>query len=200
MKTNREAFMEELQNADTNRLVELTTGYGRCHRCSNYFWDGNQGECHKNINESSCEKGMAEWFDANVGENLQIKYKKKSWKFHNYTQASYARMLADLLYSCGLVEKTDNKCNYCRKKECVMSTICSSSWINIRNMASNYAKSLTKDLDPRYEEYTINNIRRKYEDEFVFIEEVLLPKIEDLEVRGQAKMLVKLINDMWKQD
>lgn len=200
MKTNREVFMEKLQNSDTDEFVHLIRGGGQCFRCSNYFWDGNQGECHKNINESSCEAGVAEWLEANEGENLQIRYKKKYWKFHNYTQASYARMLADILYSCGLIDKTDNRCSHCKKSECVMSTTCSSSWINIRNMAWEYTKTLIKDLDERYEAYTISQIKEKYEDEFNFIEEVLIPKIGDLEVRGQAKMLVTLIRDIWKKD
>lgn len=76
-QTNRELFMEKLQDADMKEFVELITCYGKCTRCSNNYWDGNYTGCHENKNESSCEEGIAEFMEARPGENLQVKYNKK---------------------------------------------------------------------------------------------------------------------------
>ena len=90
-QTNRELFMEKLQDADMKEFVELITCYGKCTRCSNNYWDGNYTGCHENKNESSCEEGIAEFMEARPGENLQVKYGKKYSAFCSYRPISYRR-------------------------------------------------------------------------------------------------------------
>ena len=76
-QTNRELFMEKLQDADMKKFVELITCHGKCTRCSNNYWDGNYTGCHENKNESSCEEGIAEFMEARPGENSGLHERHK---------------------------------------------------------------------------------------------------------------------------
>lgn len=68
---------EYIKSLSGEEFLKVVSGVGRCKRCSNSYWDGNQELCHRNINDSSCELGLKEYLESDIGENLQIKYKKK---------------------------------------------------------------------------------------------------------------------------
>lgn len=193
-KTNREAFMERLQKADTEEFVRLITCYGKCGRCSNDYWDGNYTGCHQNKNESSCEEGIAEFMEANVGENLQVKYGKKYSAFNSYNQASIARHLAEVLFQAGIVEKMEPPCERCKASDC---SRCSRFWCNILDMSRKYARKLVepyKENDFSVEALEAGDLeKRYYGNDMIFIQEILIPRIQEPELAAQAKLLVELV-------
>ena len=68
---------EYIKSLSGEEFLKVVSGVGKCKRCSNSYWDGNQELCHKNINDSSCELGLKEYLESDISENLQTKYKKK---------------------------------------------------------------------------------------------------------------------------
>lgn len=195
-KTNREAFMEKLQKADTKKFVELITCYGKCTRCANNYWDGNYTGCHQNKNESSCEEGIAQFMEAHIGENLQVTYGKKYSAFRSYSQASLGRHLASILFQAGVVEKLEQPCGICHKDDC---SGCSRFWCNILDMSRQYAMSLIEPYKKDDYSMKANEARklhdRYYGNDMVFIHEILIPRMQETELAAQAKLLVELIEE-----
>lgn len=195
-QTNRELFMEKLQDADMKKFVELITCHGKCTRCSNNYWDGNYTGCHENKNESSCEEGIAEFMEARPGENLQVKYSKKYSAFCSYTQASLAKHLAVILFQTGVVEKLEPPCEICRKTDCYE---CSRFWCNILDMSRKYARKLVepyKENDFSVEALEARDLeKRYYGNDMIFIQEILIPRIQEPELAAQAKLLVELVTE-----
>lgn len=197
MKTNREVFMEKLQESSIEDFIHLTTGGGKCLRCSNYFWDGNYTGCHKNINDSSCEAGIAEYLESEVGTNLQVKYNKKYGAFRSYSPAMVGKMLAEVLFQAGVVAKLEPPCEWCKKTDCVP---CDRHWCNILDMSRAYALELTRPYtedDFSSEASKARDLyKRYYNNDMIFISEILIPRIKEDELRVQAELLVKIINQM----
>lgn len=194
-KTNREVFMERLQKADTEDFVNFIA-YGKCMRCSNNYWDGNYTGCHQDKNESSCKKGIVEFMDAHVGENIQVKYGKKYSAFNSYNQASLARHLATVLFQAGVVEKMESSCSICKAADCPG---CDRFWCNILDMSRKYAHDLVKSY--KENDFSMEAIeareleKRYYGNDIVFIREILIPRIQEPELETQAKLLAELVTE-----
>lgn len=195
-KTNREVFMEKLQDSNIETFVYMITSGGKCTRCSNHYWDGNVSKCHQNINNSSCDKGIAEYMEARSGENAQVKYNKKYSTFCSYSHAMLGKELATVLYQAGVVDKLEPPCEWCGpdKDECIN---CDRFWCNILDMSRIYARELAASFD-EFHQYEAHEAERKfYGNTMIFISEVLIPKIKESELRAQAELLVKLINQVY---
>lgn len=203
MKTNREVFTETLQKATTEEFVRLTTGCGKCGRCSNHFWDGSVTPCHQNINNSNCNEGYAEWLESYVGEDLQEKYNKKYWYFRDHTSAQLSRQIVDILYSTGTVdspaEADEKQCSCCTHKKSCTKTFCYMYYQHLHNLRDKYIEDKAKEKikgvhgeenQKRELEYYKEDIGRSLRTED-FIVEVLIPQIKDERARGKAELLVE---------
>lgn len=202
METNREKFIEKLKTADTESFINLITGCGKCARCSNSFWDGNCTGCHKNINNSSCEEGMAQYMESRVGENLQVKYHKKYGAFRSYSHAALGRQLADILFQAGVVDKLEPPCtSWCTADDC---SGCNRFWCNILDMSRKYADDLIEpynDDDNSDEAVRARDLYKKYHgNDMAFISEILVPRIKEVELRAQADLMVQLIDQVYKEE
>lgn len=203
MITNREMFMENLANSSDEEFVDLITCKGKCTRCSNYYWDANNSGCHKNMNNSSCEKGIREFMESDIDENLQLKYAKRYIVFHNHEEATAGKMIAEILYRCGVVDKSDEcECRFCAYKdndECINKRICcKASWINIKIMRDAYTKSLKSELPDFGHDYDKMMIDEKYRDVLVYIEDVLVPKIKSDENKNRISICINYIRESRK--
>lgn len=123
MKTNRDLFIEKLSKSDTTQIARIINGEGKCTRCSNHYWDWNQNKCHKNINDSNCEQGQAEYLDSYPGENLQKKYHKKYFNCKNSQHAELLQKIEGILFASGVMvaekeklEEEDLFCRFCMKQ------------------------------------------------------------------------------------
>lgn len=198
--TNKEVFIKNLNEANMSHFVDLIIGCGKCNRCSNFFWDGNYTGCHKNMNDSSCEEGIAQYMESRVGENLQVKYHKKYGTFRSYTHAMLGKQLAEILYQAGVVDLIEPPCEWCKSdtpdKRCAD---CDRFWCNILDMSRRYAVELAKSFD-KFHQYEAHEVERKYYgNAMVFISEILISRISEDELKVQAELLVKLINQIYKE-
>ncbi len=123
MKTNRDLFIEKLSKSETAQIIRIMNGAGKCTRCSNHYWDWNLRKCHKNINDSDCEQGQAEYLDSYPEENLQKKYHKKYFRCKNSQHAELLQKIAGILFNSGVVvmekkklEEEDLFCRFCTKQ------------------------------------------------------------------------------------
>lgn len=198
IKTNREIFMEKLEAADMSRFINMITGCGKCTRCSNSYWDGNASRCHKDANNSSCEEGISQYMESRVGEDLQLKYCKKYLIFRSHHHAMLGKYLATILFQEGIVDKSEPICEACEINNC---SKCENFWRNIINMSDDYKKMLIK---PYVKDYTVASIEsikdievkkmyERYSNKNIFILEILIPRIQDYELRIKAKLLMELI-------
>lgn len=194
MKTNRELFLKELEEADMDYFVRLITGYNKCARCSNFYWDGNYTECHKDKNNSSCEEGIAQHMKSKVGENLQVKYHKKYSAFRSYFHAMLGKQLANILFQSDVVDKLEPTCEYCESSEC---SECDRFWCNILDMSREYAYNLVEpysDDDHSHDAIKARELSKKYyQNDMIFISEILLQQIQDPALYIQAKLLTELL-------
>lgn len=206
--TNRDVFMEKLTKASTNEFIRLIT-CGKCTRCSNNFWDGNQTPCHKNINDSDCDDGFAEWLEASPGDNLQEKYGKKYWYFTDHTSAQLNRMIMDLLYLSGVVvhpaKDGEKQCTErCLNHDNCSSTSCYMLWQHIMNLCEKHVEELAwdkvrkqfprsgKNLEEHRDDYEYykRDLERTMRTD-VFIRDVLTPRISDERLRGKMELLLE---------
>lgn len=204
VKTNRDLLMEQLQNASTEDFISLSW-YGKCSRCSNNFWDGNQDRCHVNINESSCELGYKEWLESYPEENLQEKYHKKYWCFKDCISAHLGKELVDILYISKAIAPPLEVENACKEKCCAAKscagTECYMYYQHILNLYNKYVKEMAeKKAEERYP-YSKSKIREDCISDYIrdikssfrletFLCNVLVPKIQDKLIQGKAKQIL----------
>lgn len=113
MKTNREMFLESLASLLDKELI--ATLRDKCSRCSNHYYDWSQDCCHEGINDSSCERGQAEWLKAEAGADVQTLYGKKYWSCSGAEEAEILRELANRLFELKIFTADANICAYCSK-------------------------------------------------------------------------------------
>lgn len=204
MMTNKELFLIRLQNSSTEEFVRLTSLWGKCSRCSNYFWDGNQTHCHKNINESSCEKGYAEWLDARPDEDLQKKYNKRYFYFRDRVSAFLGKGIMDILYTYNAVtppaDYGEKKCLdgcFGGEKGCGNAS-CYMYWQHILNLYESYieeqAKARLRSGGIAANQTALEHTTKSMSLNFKlnnFILEILIPQIQDTEMREKAKQILK---------
>lgn len=172
--TNKAAFLQQLNTTNTSDMIDMLL-HGACGRCSNFYWDWTGTKCHKNVNESSCEKGTVEYMDSEVGDNLQVKYQKKYIHCANYYQALILEQLAPLLFSSGVVNPDGKNCEYRCHGTCEYA-ICDQQpeVIQLQWMRYNH-QSQEKPLTlPEY------------------IHTVLVPKIEDISLRERVAAIAEM--------
>lgn len=176
MKTNKDLLSEKLQTAATvdDFIKQSTNGSNQCARCSNNYWDGSQNSCHKNTNDSSCEQGYKEWLESYPGENLQVKYHKKYGCVKDPINAYFEKEITLLLYQSKAIT-LPTRCENCYEKSKCHLTDCTMYYQHILNL---------------HQEYTRNSHKIKNVDSF--IEQVLIPKIQDPVKRGHAERLIIL--------
>lgn len=192
MKTNREIFMNELNNSNMDNFIDLINSCGKCNRCSNNYWDGNVNSCHKNINNSSCEDGQREYFESYPEENLQNKYNKKYWHCKGYSNAQSLNNLTEILYSCGVIEwKGVDNCKYCHNKgkECYsVSSKCFWLFQYLLNLHSDYVKDKIKKLN--------DFDKLIYKENMTFekwLTDIVIPSISDKLIRDKAEHFLDLV-------
>lgn len=192
--TNREMFLEKLKSVDMHDFVNFIIGYGKCTRCSNYYWDGIHGECHKNLNNSTCEEGIAQFMESKVGENLQNKYHKVYSGFRSYFHAALGQQLVTILFKANIVDKTEDICKVCKLNDCP-----NCRWFlnNIIHMSQDYMDNIIKtykENDYSIEACNARNLKEQYYKNYlIFVSEVLIPRIQEQELWIQAKLLTELI-------
>lgn len=191
MKTNREIFIDSLSKMSDSEFAKYTTGAAKCLRCANYYWDGNLPGCHENINNSSCGQGMIEWLSSYPDECLSVKYHKKYSAFKSHAQACLFKKLIMLLYTAGLINKTEPCCGRCT--DCSIEKVCYAQYANIRTMAEEYSKENRKNLDSKFERVGIHGIGKNHKNILMYISEILVPKIPEPERREQAESLIEMI-------
>lgn len=204
MKTNRELFTEQLADADMSRFLDLLDGVGKCSRCSNNYWDGNQMTCHKNINDSSCKLGQSQYMKAYPTDNLQMKYHKKYYCFKDAISANIARDVMHLLYSSRTVEdpqKVVKHCSSgCHAATCT-ATSCYMHWQNIMNLRDAWALETTRkecDIDDEafIREEADKLIRETPTMKYIY--DVLSETISDVEVKSRVKTLIEMYDQYLK--
>lgn len=196
VKTNREVLLEQLQTAVTTEEFIALQRNGKCDRCSNYFWDGPQAKCHKNINESNCELGYKEWLESYPGENLQEKYHKKYWYFKNNCIAQNVKDLMDLLYASKTITvptDTEAVCKMCGNQKSCTSTWCYMYYQHLLNLYNAYIREQAKKEDADKDGNDIKHKVYKPQQSITmktFISTVLLPNIQDTVVKEKITRLL----------
>lgn len=192
MKTNREIYVDKLNNSSTEEFVKLVNAYQICSRCSNAYWDGNQTICHKNINKSSCEKGQEEYFESYSNEDLQEKYNKKYHYCKGYKQAKLLKELVQIIYYSGVVEWNGvDQCEICKNKgkKCY-STYSNCLWPfqHLLNIHSDYIKEKVKELN----DFDKLCFRDKMTFD-VWMKDILIPSILDKDINEKANRLCDIL-------
>lgn len=192
METNREIFMNKLNDSNMENFINLINSCGKCNRCSNYYWDGNVNYCHKNTNNSSCENGQREYFESYPEENLQKKYNKKYWYCKGYDNAQSLNKLTEILYSSGVINwKGVDSCRYCynKEKECyLVSYKCFWPFQYLLDLHSDYVKEKIEKLS--------DFDKIVYKEEMTFekwLADIVIPSISDKSIRDQAEYFLDLV-------
>lgn len=177
-KTNKAIFLEELSACtDSQTFVDMISS-GKCSHCSNHYWDMGQSKCHKNINESSCEKGQAEYFESSPEEDLQIKYRKKYWSCENVEDAYNKLNLIRTLHKAGVIEKAEC-CQRCLNKESFRS--CEACDITVNQLQRMYGSEIRRQ-DVERSKYPFKR----------FLQDKIIPAIKDEKLRKEAVAHMKI--------
>lgn len=191
---NEKLFKDELNHMHIEEFARFISAPDKCLRCSNYYWDGSQSRCHKNINDSSCVEGTLEWLESDNTDDLQSKYHKKYFTFKDKQSADIGKKILHLIYSTGMIEKLYDNCYGCTTDNCIEAD-CSTCWWNLILMQNRYIREIQHKMDPK-NTYEIQKFEEKYRVLTTWLQDVIVPYISDISVKDQVIQCINQLQEL----